>query len=58
MNQNKDIAFQQYLKICGAIEMVQAMQKAVLDHEKEESEKLADEEKGEVEPVPEHSEAA
>ena len=43
---NKDIAFQQYHKICGAIEMVEAMQKTALETEKEvqaEKEKLESE---------------
>jgi hypothetical protein len=58
LTHNKEIAFQQYHKICGALEMVQAMQKAALDHEKEVEEKIAEEEKGELEPVPESHEAA
>ena len=57
LNQNKEIAFQQYHKICGAIEMVQAMHKTALEHEKAEEDKLAEKEKGELEPVPESHEA-
>jgi len=58
LHQNKEVAFQQYHKICGAIEMVEAMQKRALETEKEAEAKLADEESSELEPLPEQSEAA
>lgn len=49
LNHNKELAFQQYHKICGAVEMLEAMQKTALEHEKEESKNLALEKKGEME---------
>jgi|APFre7841882654_1041346.scaffolds.fasta_scaffold191583_3 hypothetical protein len=45
LNQNKEIAFQQYHKICGAIEMVEAMQKICLENEKALQAKKDEEEK-------------
>jgi hypothetical protein len=48
---NKDLTFQQYHKICGAIEMLEAMQKTALQGEKEEQEKINAEENSEIEPV-------
>lgn len=54
LTHNKEIAFQQYHKICGAIEMVEAMQKTALETEKAvqaEKEKLESDENG-FEPAP------
>jgi hypothetical protein len=50
---NKELAFQQYHKVCGAIEMVEAMQKLTIEAEKAEQAKLEEAEKCELEPVPE-----
>lgn len=51
---NKEVAFQQYHKVCGAIEVLEAMQKESLNAEKEEQARIAAEEtaKCELEPVP------
>ena len=50
---NKELAFQQYHKVCGAIEMVEAMQKLAIEAEKAEEARLAEAGKCELEPVPE-----
>jgi hypothetical protein len=51
LHHNKELAFQQYHKICGAIEILETMQKNVLEHEKSEAEKFKDAEGYETEPV-------
>ena len=54
---NKELAFQQYHKVCGAIEMVEAMQKQIIESEKEEKASIEQIENCKFEPVLE-SEAA
>ncbi len=53
LRHNRDVTMQQYHKICGAIEMGEAMKKNALEAEQAEQAKLEEAEKCEDEPVPE-----
>lgn len=54
LRHNKDLAFQQYHKICGAIEMLEAMHKEILQDEQNKT----TEKNSELELVPENNEAS
>lgn len=53
MYRNKEMAFQNFHKICGAIEVLESMQKNIL--EKEAAVKKVADENGEPETIPEES---
>jgi len=57
LRHNRDVTSQNFHKICGAIEMVEAMHKQALENEQAEQAKLEEAEKREAEPVPESAAA-
>ena len=58
LQNNKELVFQQYHKISGAIDLLEAMHKKALEFEKEEQDKIAEEERSNLEHVPEHNQDA